>query len=101
MSKKTFTAAPKPKQPSLEEIEAYEKGGAGHDNKPAVASVISAPPPAPAEAAKRLSLDLPATMHTRFKTACSATGRKMGCEIQDFIEHRTTELEAEAGIAHK
>lgn len=99
MSKKTFTAAPQPRQLLPEQIEAYEKGGAGHDSKPA--AVISAPPPAPAEAAKRLSLDLPASMHTRFKTACSATGRKMVCEIQDFIEHRTAELEAKAGIARK
>lgn len=106
MSKKTFTAAPKPKQPSLEQIEAYEKGGAGHDSKPPAPSLVSVTPPAPValvpvEPAKRLSLDLPAIMHTRFKTACSATGRKMVAEIQDFIERRTAELEAEAGIARK
>jgi hypothetical protein len=101
MSKKTFTAAPKPKQPSLEEIEAYEKGGAGHDSRPAAPSIVHAPPPAPVEAAKRLSLDLPTSVHTRFKTACSATGRKMVGEIQDFIERRAAELEAEAGIARK
>jgi len=117
MSKKTFTAAPKPRQPSLEDIEAYEKGGAGHDSKPAapVLATIApsqpkppAPPPVPvaappaaSEPAKRLSLDLPAAVHTRFKTACSATGRKMVAEIQDFIERRTAELEAEAGIARK
>jgi hypothetical protein len=106
MSKKTFTAAPKPKQPSLEEIEAYEKGGAGHDSKAPAPSLVSVTPPAPValvpvEPAKRLSLDLPAIVHTRFKTACSATGRKMVAEIQDFIERRTAELEAEAGIARK
>jgi hypothetical protein len=111
MSKKTFTAAPKPKQPSLEEIEAYEKGGAGHDSRPAAPSLVSVTPsPAPVvpvvpnvpdEPAKRLSLDLPATVHTRFKTACSATGRKMVAEIQEFIERRTAELEAEAGLARK
>jgi hypothetical protein len=109
MSKKTFTAAPKPKQPSLEEIEAYEKGGAGHDSKPPAPSLVSVTPPVPVapvalvpvEPAKRLSLDLPAIMHTRFKTACSATGRKMVAEIQDFIERRTAELEAEAGISRK
>jgi hypothetical protein len=50
---------------------------------------------------KRLSLDLPASVHTRFKTACSATGRKMVSEIHDFIAQRTAELEAEAGITRK
>jgi len=30
MSKKTFTAAPKPRQPTADEIAAFEHGGAGH-----------------------------------------------------------------------
>jgi predicted DNA-binding protein len=45
-----------------------------------------------------LSLDLPASLHRRFKTACSATGRKMVGEIEAFIEHRAAELEDEAGL---
>lgn len=100
MSKKTFTAAPKPKPPSAEAIEAYEQGGTGHDQRPT--SLAAAPAPVkPAEPTKRLSLDLPASVHTRFKTACSATGRKMVSELQDFIERRTAELETEAGISRK
>ena len=95
MSRKTFTAAPKPRQPTAETIERYEKGGAGHDRQ---AAPVRA---APAEPTKRLSLDLPASTHTRFKTACSATGRKMVSEIQQFIERRTAELENEAGITRK
>jgi len=55
----------------------------------------------PQEPTKRLSIDLPASVHMRFKTACSATGRKMVSEIQEFIEHRTAELEDEAGISRK
>lgn len=94
MSKKTFSAAPKPKQPTDDQILAFERGGAGHDR--------SVPKPVKVEEpSKRLSLDLPETTHTRFKTACSATGRKMGSEIQDFIERRTRELESEAGITRK
>jgi hypothetical protein len=53
------------------------------------------------EPTKRLSLDLPASVHTRFKTACSATGRKMVAEVQDFIARRIAELEREAGITRK
>ena len=100
MSKKSFTAAPRPKPLTAEDIEAFETGGAGHDHqsKPA-----AAPKPANAsdEPTKRLSLDLPASTHMRFKTACSATGRKMVTEVLDFIERRTAELEAEAGITRK
>jgi hypothetical protein len=100
MSKKTFIAAPKPRHPTAEEIEAYEKGGTGHD-RPAALAATEPAASTPAEPTKRLSLDLPASVHTRFKTACSATGRKMVSEIQDFIEHRITELEAQAGITRK
>lgn len=99
MSKKTFSAAPKPKQqPTDDQILAFERGGAGHDTTQAVKSVLK---PVPEEPAKRLSLDLPVSMHTRFKTACSATNRKMVAELQAFIETRTAELEAEAGITRK
>lgn len=99
MSKKTFTAAPKPRQPSAEAIDAFEQGGAGHDN--GILSKARTVQEMPAEPTKRLSLDLPASTHTRFKTACSATGRKMVSEIADFIAQRTAELEAEAGISRK
>jgi hypothetical protein len=100
MSKKTFTAAPRPRQPTAEEIEAFERNGAGHDRQPAPVAAVQ-PLAAPAEPSKRLSLDLPASVHRRFKTACSATGRKMVGELQHLIECRTAELEAEAGIARQ
>lgn len=96
MSKKTFSAAPKPKQLTDDQILAFEQGGAGHDTKSS-----SKQKPAPVEATKRLSLDLPESTHTRFKTACSATGRKMVSEVQTFIDERTKELEDEAGITRK
>ena len=100
MSKKTFAAAPRPRQPSAEDIEAFERGGTGHDRKfasPAAAAVVREAE----EPTKRLSLDLPASVHTRFKTACSATGRKMVAEVHDFIARRIAELEQEAGITRK
>jgi predicted DNA-binding protein len=53
------------------------------------------------ERSKRLSLDLPESVHIRFKTACSATGRKMVSEIHEFIERRIGELESEGGISRK
>ena len=99
MSKKTFSAAPKPKQqPTDDQILAFERGGAGHDTTRADKPVAKTMPDEPA---KRLSVDLPASLHTRFKTACSATGRKMVGELQAFIEQRTQELEEDAGITRK
>lgn len=97
MSKKTFASAPKPKQPTDDQILAFERGGAGHDTK----SPAAPKPEMPAEPTKRLSLDLPASVHMRFKTACSATGRKMVTELQAYITQRTQELEEEAGITRK
>lgn len=96
MSKKSFSTAPKPKLPTDDQIRAFEQGGAGHDR-----GDRSVPSPRTTEPTKRLSLDLPATMHTRFKTACSAAGRKMGTEIQAYVERRIKELEDEAGIFRK
>ena len=101
MSKKTFAAAPKPKQPTDEQILAFEQGGAGHDSKKAIPAPAAKLARDAAEPTKRLSLDLSETMHTRFKTACSATGRKMVGELTAFIEARTAELESEAGITRK
>lgn len=97
MSKKTFSAAPKPKQQLTDDqILAFERGGAGHDT-----AKRSEPKIVPDEPTKRLSLDLPASVHMRFKSACSATGRKMVAEIQAFVEQRTADLEIEAGITRK
>lgn len=45
----------------------------------------------------RLTIDLAETDHTRFKTACVMTKRKMVDEVRAFIERRTVELEGEAG----
>ena len=98
MSKKTFAAAPKPKQPTDDQILAFERGGTGHDTK---REVRPAPKSVSQEPTKRLSLDLPETLHRRFKTACSATSRKMVAELQEFIEARTAELEVEAKQNHK
>ena len=45
---------------------------------------------------KRLSLNLPESLHTRFKASCAATSRRMTSELQKLVERRTAELEAEA-----
>lgn len=45
------------------------------------------------EPIKRLSVNLPESLHTRFKLACVATNRKMLREIREFVERRTEEIE--------
>ena len=53
------------------------------------------------EPIKRLSINLPESLHTRFRTACSATNRKMIAEIRRFVTRRTKELEDEAGLTSR
>ncbi len=90
---KSFAQAPKPPTVTPEQIEAFERGGPGHDK-----AATAVKPPTPSETTKRLSLDLPKSLHRRFKTACSATDRKMVAEIEALITRRVVELEEEAGI---
>ena len=45
------------------------------------------------EPTRRLSIDLPESLHTRFKVACAKTRNKMGPEIITFIRRRVQELE--------
>lgn len=102
---KTFKGATgKKREPTDEEIEAFESGGPGTDQpeeKPdnsvkAGKAANDAPEPT-----KRLSLDLPQSVHRRFRTACSAADTKMAREIMNFIERRTRQLEEKAGISRK
>lgn len=90
MAKKMFTAVPRPSQPTGAQIEAYERGGPGTDRKTGIK-----------EPRQRFSMDIPAGLHRRFKTACAATGRKMGRELLVMIEKRTAELEQETGTSNE
>jgi len=55
--------------------------------------------PEPGSRTKHLSVDIPADLHKRFKTACSTTGRSMTGELMTLVEARIRALEREAGIA--
>ena len=93
---KTFAQAPKPKPLTAEIISAFESGGAGQDTQTHIHTKVvrgehtKAGKPEPT---KRLSIDLPKSLHRRFKTACSNADKKMLAEVTDFIKRRTTELE--------
>lgn len=98
MSKKTFAAAPKPKQLAPEQIDAYVHGGAGHDTGSSTEPTVEKPKNVPT---KRLSIDVPEETHRRFKVACAASGQKMAVELTAFIQQRTAELEEKAGLNRK
>ena len=82
MSTKSFKTVPKKRTPSPEQVEAYVSGGAGTDKQSD-------------EPVKRISIDVPESLHTRFKVACAKTKSKMAPEIIAFIERRVVELENE------
>ncbi len=86
---KSFKNAPKPG--TLAAIEAFERGGPGHDTTKAQTHITTKPPEA--EKTKRLSIDLPESLHHRFKKACVGNKLSMVTEVLAFIERRTKELE--------
>ncbi|MEO0399635.1 MAG: hypothetical protein AAF224_09490 [Pseudomonadota bacterium] len=107
---KTFKAAPQPKRLEDIDIEAFETAGTGHDRKPSNVGTRKSTNPDShkptmeddrEEPTSRLSIDLPESVHRRFKTACSATGKKMTEEIIAFLQKRTLELESESGLHQK
>lgn len=82
MATKSFKTVPKKRTPSPEQVEAFVSGGAGTDKQ------VDEP-------VKRVSIDVPESLHTRFKVACAKTRSKMAPEIIAFIEKRVLELENE------
>ena len=93
---KTFKKAPKPKPLTAEIISAFEQGGAGQDtqkHKSTLPQTHITTKKSKGEPKRRLSIDLPESLHRRFKTACSKTDKKMQAEAITLIERRTAELE--------
>ena len=113
---KNFTQAPKARSPSDEAIVAFERGGAGQDTRsnkptfqgnmePAAASVAASTDNGATKSSetikeplRRLSVDLPESLHRRFKTACSRTDRVMLVEVTEMIRRRVEELEGSGHI---
>jgi hypothetical protein len=93
---KTFAQAPKPKPLTAEVITAFERAGAGQDTQTHISTKVvkrEAVKAENTEPTRRLSIDLPESLHRRFKTACSKRDKKMIDEVTKFIERRTVELE--------
>lgn len=99
MDKKTgFSSAPKPKLISDAKVDSYVTSGIGHDTAAGAGAAPAAARKVEKGEMKRLSLDLTPELHTRFKTACSASGLKMAEQLVKMIEDRTDELEKKAGL---
>lgn len=82
---KTFKTAPRPSgQPSVDQMAAYVRSGAGKDK-------------AEEEATARMSVDLPESLHRRYKAACVRAGLKMSADVTSWVERRAAELEAQVG----
>lgn len=95
---KSFAQAPKPRQLTPESIAAFEQGGVGQDTQTRFPVKVEMREPTKVvkqEPTRRLSVDIPQSLHRRFKTACSKTDRKMVVEVAEFIKRRTAELEQE------
>jgi hypothetical protein len=43
---------------------------------------------APAEPMKRFTIDVPVSLHTRVKTECAKSGRKMADVVRDLLERQ-------------
>jgi hypothetical protein len=60
---------------------------------PTIQWLESEEPAAEREPMERLSIDMPATLHRRFKMVCVGTDTLMIEEVLALIERRTAELE--------
>jgi len=60
---------------------------------PAEGTVELAPPAEPSEPMKRLTIDVPRSLHTRIKAACALRGSKMVDEIRAMLEREFTDLQ--------
>ena len=93
MTRKTFKSPPKP-QPSAEAIDRFIQDGHGRDvetTKAETQKTVQADK-RPEETA-RLTVDMPRSLHRRYKALCSMGGLKMNDDIRQFIEKRVAELE--------
>jgi len=96
MPRKNFNKAPAPdtRNPSDEQIIAYEKNGVGNDSKPQ--TLIPSNEVNTSEPMGRISLDLPKSERTRFKVACATNNTTMVEELKKLIGERTEALEKQA-----
>lgn len=67
-------------QPSVDQMNAYVRSGAGKDRKQE-------------EPTARISVDVPESIHRRYKAACVMAGVRMSADLASWVEKRVVELE--------
>lgn len=81
-AKPKFSQAPRPAALTPKQ-QAFIDGGPGKDRSAGAGEPVV-----------KLSIEVPRSLHKRFKVACELADVKMTPEVLDFIERRTAELEA-------
>lgn len=90
MSKKSFKTAPRPEEKqTAEAIDRFVSSGPGKDSGSVNAETQKAVNDEPT---KRLTVDMPRSLHLRFKSLCAQHDMKMNDEIRQFIERRCDEM---------
>lgn len=99
MAKKSFAAAPKPKNPQLDKaIDGFVQSGPGKDELKTAPVPKAAPKPkqeeAEAEPLARLSVDLPESLKHEYKVLCAQHKIKIRDDIEGLIVKRVKQLKA-------
>lgn len=93
MSKKvSIGKRPGASRPSADAVDKWmegQSGGAGESAPPPPAATATAKPPAvPAPKMKRLTIDIPDSLHRRVKSRCGMDGLRMADVIRELLEQR-------------
>lgn len=93
MSKTVSIGKRPPSRPSAEEVDKWIEGqnsGAGEPSVSTAAPVPAAPekPKVPPQAMKRLTIDIPDSLHRRVKSRCGQDGLRMADVIRELLETR-------------
>lgn len=93
MTKKSFKAAPTPIEPQADAIDRFVQSGPGKDSMAANAQMQKT---ANEEPLKRLTIEVPKSLHTRFKALCAQHETKMADEFRTYMEKQCAEWEGRA-----
>ena len=95
MSKTVSIGKRPPSRPSAEEVDKWIEGqnsGAGEPSAataaPVPAAAAAEKPKAPPQAMKRLTIDIPDSLHRRVKSRCGQDGLRMADVIRELLETR-------------
>ena len=99
-TKEDLKKPPPARKPTPSQVEKYIEGGSGRDTE-MQDSVSTVTKTYLKPGASRLTVDLPRSLHRRFKIACTIAEIKMNDEIRQLIDRRCAELETSADAARR